>query len=176
MAVFMRRGGNGKKKPVSTVWKKYSIAYTGTTKTITLMSSSDSSHISNVAYYDSFDYPKDGNPQPTGSNTVDVSYDRNGTAPSADVLKKKLIQNSSQYYYCTSKSAVSEYSESQHNVGGSPVTIRTYSVKKEAIGPITEATARDMAIPGDYIELVESENSEMYPENGPYGIYWYIKQ
>ena len=54
--------------------------------------------------------------------------------------------------------------------------MRIYKIKKEAIGPITEATARDMAIPGDYIELVESENSEMYPENGPYGLYWYIKQ
>mgnify|MGYP006891117546 FL=1 len=175
MAVFMRRGGNGKKKPVSTVWKKYSIAYSGNTTDLQIGRAVNAMPSPEVVYYTGFDFPKTGNPTITGEQTVVVPYN---SAASVTALKKSLIRqtasgNTYQYYYGTSKNITTEYSES---TGAGSVTMRTYKIKKEAIGPITEATARDMAIPGDYIELVESENSEMYPENGPYGLYWYIKQ
>lgn len=42
--------------------------------------------------------------------------------------------------------------------------------------PVTAETARSLAIAGDYIEDVESEDPNAYPDNGPLGLYFYIKQ
>lgn len=156
MAVFFRRRGIADTK---TKWKKYKVAYSGTVESVNIGSTNalSPSEARNVAYYDGYEFPDSGTPTLTAQKTVSVSYN---TASNANVLKQKIFSKSGLYYGDdTPASAVQ---------GGV-----YYRVFKKGI-KITDPRAQ--AIAGDYIEYVEDENASAYPDNGPLGLYWYIKQ
>lgn len=87
----------------------------------------------------------------------------------ADELSGKIVTDTNlqnfQMFYATKDAATRE--------GGS--RLGYYNVIKKGIS-VTAATARSLAIAGDYIEDVESEDPNAYPDNGPLGLYFYIKQ
>lgn len=155
MVFFRRRGLLEKKK---TIWKKYTVAYSGTAVNVTIGEGSRSTSESTVYYYtDGFNFPESGNPTLSGRTILRVMY---VSSKNANVLKGKLF---SDLFFGTQDNATSKQS------------VDTYYVYKKGIR-VTAATARSLAIAGDYIEDVESEDPNAYPDNGPLGLYFYIKQ
>ena len=159
MAVFLARPMKGTKPK----WKKYKVAYSGTVESVSIgaTNSQSPSQTSNAVYYDGYEFPDSGTPTLTAQKTVSVSYN---TASNADVLKQKIFKQkntSSTLYYGDDTPA----SAAQGGV--------YYRVFKKGI-KITDPRAQ--AIAGDYIEDVEDENASAYPDNGPLGLYWYIRQ
>lgn len=156
MAVFFRRRGLAETK---TKWKKYKVAYSGTVESVDVNGTNalSPSQASNTAYYDGYEFPDSGTPTLTAQKTVSVSYN---TASNADILKQKIFSKRNLYYGDDTPARAVE----------SGVYYRVY---KKGI-KITDPRAQ--AIAGDYIEDVEDENASAYPDNGPLGLYWYIKQ
>lgn len=104
-----------------------------------------------MTVYDAYDFPADGGtPTLTGKTSVTVL-----SSSTISKFQNKLI--SSGYIYKAIFNRFSGY-----------ITCSYYSV--------TAATARSLAVAGDYIEDVKSENPDEYPDNGPLGLYFYIKQ
>ena len=155
MAVFFRRRGLAETK---TKWKKYKVAYSGTVENVSVVTNALSpSDARDTAYYDGYEFPDFGTPTLTAKKTVSVSHN---TASNADVLKQKIFSKSNLYYGDDTPASAGQ--------GGT-----YYRVYKKGI-KITDPRAQ--AIAGDYIEDVEDENASAYPDNGPLGLYWYIKQ
>lgn len=53
---------------------------------------------------------------------------------------------------------------------------KKYSVAYSGTATSLKIAKTGTNIAGDYIEDVEDENASAYPDNGPLGLYWYIKQ
>lgn len=122
-----------------------------------------SSKAQTLYYYDGFDFPLSGDPTLGTEHSVNVNA---ATVNNANILKGKIFIRSNQYYFGTNDNATTwdEWDGSLF-----------YYVGKKGI-LVTAATARSLAIAGDYIEDVESEDPNAYPDNGPLGLYFYIKQ
>lgn len=150
----------------TTIWKKYSVAYSGTVNPHSVTYSANSSFAVSISYCDGFNFPLSGNPSLTATKTLNVSYN---DYTKADELSGKIVTDTNlqnfQMFYATKDAAT--------RGGGS--RLGYYSVIKKGIS-VTAATARSLAIAGDYIEDVESEDPNAYPDNGPLGLYFYIKQ
>lgn len=160
MVFFRRRGLHEKQKPT---WKKYSIAYSGSVLTKTVYQTKDGETYSTLTYYDGFVFPLSGNPSLGTKYTTEVSY--MGGYKNANKTKGKIFSNYGYYYFGTNDDATREFDSANQN----------YCVYKKGI-KVTAATARSLAIAGDYIEDVESEDPNAYPDNGPLGLYYYVKQ
>lgn len=116
-----------------------------------------------ISYYDGYNFPLNGNPTLGTLQRVSVGY---LNYSKANQLKGKIFQYNN-YYFGTNDDAT----RGTEGRGSS----KYYYVRKKGI-LVTAATARSLAIAGDYIEDVESEDPNAYPDNGPLGLYFYIKQ
>lgn len=145
--VFFRRRGNVEVNK-ATVWKKYSVAYSGTAREYYNAGTG-----SIITYYDGFDFPADG-----GDPTLSGKHSAICSTKNYKYLIKKIYSN--QYML--------RLSITQNELGSDYITGSYIEV--------TAATARSLAIAGDYIEDVESEDPNAYPDNGPLGLYYYVKQ
>lgn len=163
MAVFLRHRFSGGVK--TTIWKKYSVAYSGSAQDVEIYAASDyyADVSRSVTYYDGFNFPQDGTPTLETETTISVGY---LVYTNANKFKGKIFTYNN-YYFGTNDDATRGSSGSGSN--------KYYYVRKKGI-KVTAATARSLAIAGDYIEDVESENPDEYPDNGPLGLYYYIKQ
>ena len=163
MAVFLRHRFAGGVK--TTIWKKYSVAYSGTVSNVQIWRGQlPSSKAQTLYYYDGFDFPLSGDPTLGTEHSVNVNA---ATVNNANILKGKIFIRSNQYYFGTNDDATRGTEGRGSN--------QYYYVRKKGI-PVTAETARSLAIAGDYIEDVESEDPNAYPDNGPLGLYFYIKQ
>lgn len=169
MVFFRRRGLPEKRKPT---WKKYTIAYTGTAEKTAITTSVNSDETAakrteiNVTYYDNLVFAADGTATARGSNTVSVSYD---TYSRADVLNGRIVLLDESFYFVLSDPATRE-------INTKLIIFISAYVYKNTYGAMTAATAKDFTEAGTYIEDVESEDENAYPDNGPLGTYYYIKQ
>lgn len=162
MAVFLRHRFAGGVK--TTIWKKYSVAYSGTVEEVNVWAAAGTADSPEYCYYyDGFDFPISGTPTLGTKQRVSVDYDN---YTNANTFKGKIFTYNN-YYFGTNDDAT-------HGRYRSPEA-SYYYVRKKGI-KVTAATARSLAIAGDYIEDVESENPDEYPDNGPLGLYYYIKQ
>ena len=156
MAVFLARP----MKAGKTKWKKYSVAYSGTATSLKISKTGTNKKIE---YSDGYDFPLSGNPTLSAQKSANVK-----TASDCNVLKSKIFigddgsawEPKVAWYYIQNQDATTDSSGNAMMQGIS----------------VTVATARSLAIAGDYIEDVEDENASAYPDNGPLGLYWYIKQ
>ena len=157
MAVFFRRRGIAETK---TKWKKYKVAYSGTATSLKIAKTGTNKE---VKYSDGYDFPLSGDPTLSAQKSANVK-----TASDCNVLKSKIFigdnggawQPKVAWYYIQNQDATTDSSG---------------NAMMQCIS-VTAATARSLAIAGDYIEDVEDENASAYPDNGPLGLYWYIKQ
>lgn len=179
MSVFIRRGGTAAEKE-PTRWAKYSIAYTGTSTKITVSSTSTMSGSSTanstattITYYDALSFDKSGNAAGSGSHTVSVSYN---TYTNANNMNGKIALISSSFYYILNDAATRNNGTNSSEAEGTIWTSYYAYVYKNTYGAMTASTAKNFIKAGTYIEDVESENEDEYPDNGPLGLYYYVKQ
>lgn len=155
MAVFLRHRFAGGVK--TTIWKKYKVTYSNATVTYSIEVGTS------IRYYDGLTFPADGS-DPTLVNG------QSGTiaAPSAaTTLPGKLMVFGTSLSVGANTSVYDVVSFDTRQSQGY-INFRARQ--------LTRATARSLAIAGDYIEDVESEDPNAYPDNGPLGLYFYIKQ
>lgn len=169
MVFFRRRGFPSKQK---TTWKKYTIAYTGTETRTTVAYSTGTSLVSakaatsTVTYYDNLSFAADGTAAGLGENTVKVSYN---TCANADQMNEKILKRNGSFYFVLNDAAsCSSAYVSQYKYGA--------YVYKQSYGAMTTETAKSFTTAGDYVEDVESEDENAYPDKGPLGTYYYVKQ
>lgn len=170
MSVFMRRGGAVSAK--KTKWAKYTISYTGTKTEVKVAygtgttTTAAKAATTTVTYYDSLSFAADGTAGGLGSNTVTVS---GSFATNADKMNGKIFQNGNYFYYILNNAATyNTYKQSTNQYG--------CNVYKQSYGAMTAETAKSFTAAGTYVEDVESEDENAYPDNGPLGTYYYIKQ
>lgn len=176
MVFFRRRGLPEKKK---TTWKKYNIAYKGTSSQITVASASTtndgypSSKATTITYYDTLSFGQSGEATGIGSHSVSVSYN---TYQNANSMDGKIMLSGSLFYYILSNAATRKRRSGEYEAGGTTFTTYFCYVYKDSYGAMTASTAKNFTQAGTYIEDVESEDPNAYPDNGPLGLYFYIKQ
>lgn len=161
--VFFRRRGNAEIiKP--TVWKKYTVAYSGTVEDVNVWAGLDAADSPDTRYYyDGFNFPLSGDPTLGTQNSVDVDY---YSYTNANAFKGKIFRYNSYYFGTNDDATRGRYRSPESSY---------YYVRKKGIR-VLATTARSLAIAGDYLEDVESEDPNAYPDNGPLGLYFYIKQ
>lgn len=156
MAVFFRRRGIADTK---TKWKKYKVAYSAAAaENMAIASHTGSTESSSISYASQLYFSAAGEPELQDAQTAVVSYN---SYTNANLLKNRFWASGNTWYIGTGDDATRN-----RNLSG-PVLV--YTVYKKA----KRITAW---IAGDYIEDVEDENASAYPDNGPLGLYWYIKQ
>lgn len=157
MAVFLRHRFAGGVK--TTIWKKYSVAYSGTVSNVMLSNSRYESETANVWIFDGYSFAADGTATLMGSTNLAVSYS-NYTV--ANQCQKAVFEDVNYLYYYGDDSPATRKKSGMYG--------RVYKTATRITDP------RAQAIAGDYIEDVESEDPNAYPDNGPLGLYFYIKQ
>ena len=159
MAVFFRRRGLAETK---TKWKKYSVAYSAAAAANVTVAShagnNASTATSAISYASQLYFSAAGEPELQDAQTAVVSYN---SYTNANQLKNRFWASGNTWYIGTGDNAT----RNTNQLG----TVTYYAVYKKA----KKITAW---IAGDYIEDVEDENASAYPDNGPLGLYWYIKQ
>lgn len=174
MSVFVRH----RRAPAAgkTVWKKYTIAYTGTASVCSIITCSGTASIStsksktaNVTYYDTLSFAADGTATPSGENSLSLAYN---SYTNANKMNGKVMLQGGSFYYILSDAAT-------RNTGSYTMSGKTWYtawVNKQTYGAMTAETAKSFTTAGDYVEDVESEDADAYPDNGPLGTYYYVKQ
>lgn len=167
MVFFKRRGCPAKQK---TTWKKYTIAYKGTAQETTIATASNSDETVakrteiDVTYYDNLIFAADGTATASDPHTVSVSYK---TYSRANNLDGKIVLLNESFYFVLSDPATREETW---------LIVTLVYVYKNTYGAMTAATAKDFTAAGTYVEDVESEDENAYPDSGPLGTYYYVRQ
>lgn len=113
----------------------------------------------NVWLFDGYSFAADGTATSMGSTKLAVSY---SDYTVANQCQKAVFQDANYLYYYGDDSPATREKSGMY--------ARVYKTGIQITDP------RAQAIAGDYIEDVESENPDEYPDNGPLGLYYYVKQ
>lgn len=155
MGMFLRRG----LAETKTKWKKYEVSYSAAAAADRAIAShSENTASSSISYASKLYFSAAGEPELQDAQTAVVSY---ASYTNANQLKHMFWASSNTWYIGTGDDATRNRNQSG--------LVTVYTVYKKA----KRITAW---IAGDYIEDVEDENASAYPDNGPLGLYWYIKQ
>lgn len=167
--VFFRRRGLPKNR--KTKWGKYSIAYSGSPSSVAVAETNSSNYnmatstATTVTYYDDLVFAADGTATASGQRTLSVAYN---TYTNANGLDGKFLLQNGSFRYVLSDAATRALN--------SGTRVYYAYVYKQTYGAMTAATAKNFTTAGTYIGEVESEDENAYPDNGPLGTYFYIKQ